>query len=90
MTFGAMAAGAGSGKASMALAVRSGSSITGPGANFTSIPSASIGLMMSAKTIAASSGKRSIGIKVTSVARSGRAQSSSKENFSRNARYSGR
>ena len=90
MTVGAISSWVGIDNAWTAAFDRRGLLITGPGANSTLIPSALIGLMMSAKTMAASSGNRLIGISVTSAAKSGRAHSSSKEKRSRSARYSGR
>ncbi len=56
MTSGAISSGAGVRSFAMPAASRIGFATTGPGSKSNSMPSAGMGLMMSAKTIAASSG----------------------------------
>ncbi len=69
---------------------RSGFAIDGPGLNVMSMPSASSGVMMSLKMIAASSGNRRSGCSVISAAIAGVRVISRNDDLAFTARYSGR
>src|SRR3970040_2197438 len=86
----ATVSGSGSRSCAMPAASLMGCATTGPGSKSKSMPRAGNGLMMSANTIAASSGNRRIGINVTSAASSAFVASALKLCTLRNSRYSGR
>ena len=89
-TKGAISSRSGSTRAATSAGVVTGAATTGPGVKSTATPIGGSGVMMSEKRIAASTGKRRSGCRVTSAASSGVRTICQKPYRSLMFRYSGR